>query len=133
DLDDLLHPRRGDDLLDDDPLVPAEHRLDRLADLADLDAQVVQNLGRQTLSFPQQPKQEMFRTDVAVVRPLGLFLRERQNLFSSLGEPLERIQIRLPPAGLVGRVGHLLNPGSRASGQVLATYYNARSQPAIST
>jgi len=40
DLDDLLDPAGGDDLLDDDPLVTPEHRLDRLPDLADFDAQV---------------------------------------------------------------------------------------------
>jgi len=51
DLDHLLDARRRDDLLDDDPLVATENRLDRLADLADLDAQVVQNLGGEALTF----------------------------------------------------------------------------------
>src|SRR6266536_2080380 len=41
DLDDLLHARGRDDLLDDDALVAAQHRLDRLPDLADLYAKVV--------------------------------------------------------------------------------------------
>src|SRR5260370_2638691 len=42
DLDDLLDARRRDHLLDDDPLVPTEPGLDRLANLADLDAKVVE-------------------------------------------------------------------------------------------
>src|SRR5207302_9959402 len=40
DLDDLLHPRGGDDLLDDDALVPPQHRLDGGADLVDFDPEV---------------------------------------------------------------------------------------------
>jgi len=55
DLDDLLHTRRRDDLLDDDPLVPAEDRLDGLPDFADLYAKVVQNLGGQAFTFTEQP------------------------------------------------------------------------------
>src|SRR2546428_2225440 len=51
DLDDLLDARRRNDLLDDDPLVAAQNRLDGLADLADLHAKVVQNLGGQALAF----------------------------------------------------------------------------------
>ncbi len=53
DLDDLLDPRRRDDLLDDDPLVAAEHRLDRLANLSYLDSKVVENLGSQTLTLTE--------------------------------------------------------------------------------
>src|SRR5439155_1706288 len=55
DLDDLLHARRRDDLLDDDPLVPAEDRLDGLPDFADLYAKVVENLGGQAFTFTEQP------------------------------------------------------------------------------
>src|SRR6266508_389396 len=39
-LDHLLDARSGNDLLDDDPLVAAEHGLDRLADLPNLNAEV---------------------------------------------------------------------------------------------
>src|SRR5215467_15953171 len=73
----------------------------------------------------------MFRADVAVMRPLGLFLGERQNFLRSLRESFERIQIRLPPAGLVGRTPPQSRVGDLRSGPV--TYYNARSWPQISS
>ena len=66
-LDDFLHARGRDDLLDDDPLIAPEHRLDRLADLADLYAKVVEDLGGEAFTFPEQSQQEMFGPDVAVV------------------------------------------------------------------
>ncbi len=53
DLDHLLDARRRNDLLDDDPLVATEDRLDRLANLADLHAKVVQNLGSEALAFTE--------------------------------------------------------------------------------
>src|SRR6266851_3086435 len=54
DLDHLLDARRRNDLLDDDPLVATEDRLDRLANLADLHAKVVQNLGGEALAFTEK-------------------------------------------------------------------------------
>src|SRR5216683_7671843 len=54
DLDHLLDARRRDDLLDDDPLIATEDRLDRLANLADLHAKVVQNLGGEALAFTEK-------------------------------------------------------------------------------
>src|SRR2546430_3564707 len=53
DLDHLLDAGRRDDLLDDDPLVATEDRLDRLANFADLHAKVVQNLGSEALAFTE--------------------------------------------------------------------------------
>src|SRR5215469_2033974 len=131
DLDHLLHARGRNDLLDDDALVPTEYRFDRLPHLADFDAEAVQDLGGETLTLPQQTKQEVFRADVAVVGSLGLLLCKRKDLLGSLSEPFEGIQIRLPPAGLVGRAP----PQSRVRGLRLApaTYYNALSWPGIST
>ena len=67
DLDDLLHARRRDDLLDDDPLVASEDRLDGLADLADFDAKVVQDLGGEAFTFTEQSKEQVLSADVAVV------------------------------------------------------------------
>jgi hypothetical protein len=116
DLDHLLDARRRNDLLDDDAFVAAQHGLDRLANLPDFDAQVVQDLRGETFTLPQQPQQKVLCADVAVMRPLGLLLRERQNLLGSLGESLERIQIRLPPAGLVGRAPPQSRVGDLRSG-----------------
>src|ERR1700687_820656 len=64
DLDDLLDSRRGDDLLDDDAFVPAQHRLDGGADLVDLDAEVVQHLGGEGFALAQQPKGQMLGADI---------------------------------------------------------------------
>src|SRR6202171_6380206 len=64
DLDDLLDPRGGDDLLDDDPLVAAQHRLDGGADLVDLHPEVVQHLGGEAFALAQQPKEQMLRADI---------------------------------------------------------------------
>src|SRR2546430_2502101 len=92
DLDDLLHARRRDDLLDDDPLVPTEHRLDRLADLADLHAKVVQNLGGKAFTLAEQSQEKVLCADIAVVRSFCFFLGERQNFLGPLSESLKRIQ-----------------------------------------
>ena len=99
DLDDLLDPGGGNDLLDDDPLVAAEHGLDGAAHLVDLDAQVVEDLGGQPLTFAQQAEQEVLRTYVRMVRALGLLLGEGEDLLRSLSEPLKGIQdsLRAPP------------------------------------
>src|SRR5712664_4707843 len=92
DLDHLLDARGGDDLLlDDEALVGAEQGNDRLADLVDLDAKVVKDLGCYPIALSQQPEQDVLRADVAVMGPFCFFLRERQNLLGSLSESLERI------------------------------------------
>ena len=95
DLDDLLDARRRDDLLNDDPLVAAEHRLDRAANLVDLHAEIVEDLGRKSLAFTEQTQQQVLCSDVRVMRALGLFLRKREHLLRPFGEALERVQSRL--------------------------------------
>ena len=67
DLDHLFHPRRRDDLLDDDPLVATEDRLDRLADLANLDAEVVQDLCGQAITFAEKSEEQVLCPDIAVM------------------------------------------------------------------
>jgi hypothetical protein len=93
-LEHLLDARsREDVLLDGDPLVAPELGLDRLADLDEVDAQVVENFGGQPITFAEQSQEHMLRTDVAMVRPFCFFLGERQNLLGSLSEPLERVHV----------------------------------------
>src|SRR2546428_8032803 len=92
DLDDLLDARGGDDLLDDDAFVAAQHRLDGGTDLIDLDAEVVEHLGGESLAFAQQTKEQVLGADVRVVRALGLFLGERQDLLRSLRKSLKGVQ-----------------------------------------
>jgi hypothetical protein len=109
DLDDLLDARGRDDLLDDDPLVAAQHGLDGLADLADLHTKVVQNLGGQALALAKQTQQQVLCTDIAVVRSLCFFLGECQNLLGSLSKSFKRIH-NLPPGLRHARWGqHLLD------------------------
>ena len=95
DLDDLLDARRRDDLLNDDALVATEHRLNSAAHLVDLDAEIIEDLGRKSLSFTEQTKQQVLCADVRVVRTLRLFLRKREHLLRPFGEALERVQNRL--------------------------------------
>ena len=95
DLDDLLHARRRDDLLDDDALVAAQHRLDRAANLVDLHAEVIEDLGRKSFAFAEQTKQQVLCADVRVMRTLRLLLRKREHLLRPFGEALERVQNRL--------------------------------------
>ena len=92
DLDDLLDPRGGDDLLDDDAFVAAQHRLDGGADLVDLNPEVVQHLGGEALAFAQQTKEQVLGADIGMVRALGLFLGQRQDLLRSLRKSLKGVQ-----------------------------------------
>jgi hypothetical protein len=57
DLDDLLHARGWDDLVDDDALVASENRLDCLADLADLNTKVIEDFRGQPVTFAEQSKE----------------------------------------------------------------------------
>src|SRR6266550_3425493 len=94
DLDHLLDARGGDDLLDDDAFVAAQHRLDGGSDLVDLDAEVVEHLGREAFAFAQQTKEQVLGADIGVVRALGLFLGERQDLLRSLRKSLKGVQTK---------------------------------------
>src|SRR6266550_4322753 len=105
DLDDLLDTRRRNDLLDDDPLVPAEDRFDGLPDFADLYPKVVENLGGQAFTFTEQPQEEMLGADIAVVRSFCFFLSKRQNLLGPLSKSLKRIQDPYPPGLLLRLLG----------------------------
>ncbi len=68
---------------------------DRAADLVYLDTEIVQDLGRKSLSFTEQSKQQVLCADVRVMRTLGLFLGKREHLLRPFGEALERVQNRL--------------------------------------
>ncbi len=109
DLDHLLDARRRDDLLDDDPLVPAQHGLDRLADLPDFHAEVVQDLGGQAFTLAKQAQEQVLGAYVAVVGSFCFFLGERQNLLGSLSKSFKRVQGLFLPGFLSPRWGqHLL-------------------------
>ena len=131
DLDDLLDARRRDDLLNDDALVATEHRLNSAAHLVDLDAEIIEDLGRKSLSFTEQTKQQVLCADVRVVRTLRLFLRKREHLLRPFGEALERVQNRLhcpsgPPVDGKGQnSGHCRNVHHYArDGRQLSNFAN---------
>jgi hypothetical protein len=67
DLDHHLDPRRRNDLLDDDPLVAAEHRGDGLPDRLDVDAELPQHVARRSLRQAQQAEKKVLGSDVRVV------------------------------------------------------------------
>jgi hypothetical protein len=121
DLDHLLDTRRRDDLLNDDPLVATEHGLDRLADLADFDAEVVEHLRGETFSLAEQSEKQVLGTDVRVMGALRLFLSKAEHLLRSLGEPFEGVQLLVSYLLLVDPP--LDGRGSRASLRARRLHY----------
>src|SRR5712691_7900294 len=91
DFDYSFDPRRGDDLVKDDSLIAAEHRLDRLSNLADVNSQVLQRLLCNSIAFTHKAKEQMLGAYIALVRALGLLLGECQHFLGPLAESLEGI------------------------------------------
>src|SRR6202035_5661567 len=83
--------RRGDDLLDRGPLLSPEYRCDVAANIGDVDVHAVQRNARDGVALAKQSEEDVLRPDVAVMRALGLLLRQRQHPLARLGEALERI------------------------------------------
>ena len=96
-LDDLLGARRQADFADDRPVAAADDELDRRADLVQLDAHVLENLGGDAVAFADQAEEQVLGADVVVVEALGLFLRERQDLARPFGELVEAIHMTRTP------------------------------------
>src|SRR5438270_11061248 len=67
DLDHVLHPRRSDDVLENDPLIDAEHRFDLLSDLFDVDAKTREDLAADAFLIPQEPEQQVLGADVGML------------------------------------------------------------------
>src|SRR5690606_2743079 len=83
-LDDLLRAGGQADLTHDHALAAPDDELDRRAHLGQLDTHVVQDLGRNAVTFSYEPEQEMLRPDVVVVEPLRFFLGERQDFAGTI-------------------------------------------------
>src|SRR6267143_5464992 len=90
-FDDSFDARRRDDLLNDDSLIAADHRLDRFTNLADVNSEVPQHLIGNSFAFAHQAEEQMLSADVAVMRALGLFLGKRQHLLGPLAESLKGV------------------------------------------
>src|SRR2546430_2471347 len=90
-LDHLLDTRGGDDLLDDNALVPPEHKLDNLTHHPNLHTKIGKNHNDKPIPLPKQTQQEILGAYVVVVGPLRLLLGEGEHLLRTLNEPFERI------------------------------------------
>ena len=90
-LDDLLGPRREADLANDWALAPADDELNRLANLGQLDVEVLEDLRRNTLALADKAEQQVFGADVVVVEALRLVLGERQHLAGAIREAIEAV------------------------------------------
>ena len=85
-LDDLLGARRQANLAADRLLAAADDELDGRADLAQLDAEVVEHLGGDAIALADEAEEQMLRADVVVVEALRFFLGEGQDSARSLRE-----------------------------------------------
>ncbi len=70
-------------------LARANDELDRAANFGQLDSQVREDFGGDSLTLSDQAKQEMFGADVVVVEALGLLLSQGEDLASALGKSVE--------------------------------------------
>ena len=90
-LDDALGPWRQPDLADDRPVAAPDDELDGGPDLGQLDVHVLEDARGDALALPHQPEQQVLGADVVVVEPLGLVLRQCQDLACAVGELVEAI------------------------------------------
>ena len=106
-FDDLLRPRREADLANDGALSPTNDELNGLANLGQLDVEVLEDLRCNAFALADKTEQQVLRADVVVVEALRLVLGERQHLAGAIREAIEAISrghalLRSPLPG-VGR------------------------------
>ena len=106
-LDHLLGARRQADLANDGALTPTDDELNRLANLRQLNVEVLQHLRRDALALADKAEQQVLCADVVVVEALRLVLGERQHLAGAIREAIEAVSrghalLRSPLPG-VGR------------------------------
>src|SRR4051812_15402054 len=86
-LDDLFGPRGLGQLPHGDHIGPGlDDLLDLVADLAQVDIQVLQDVGGDAAALLDQAEQDVFRADVLVVEALGLLVGQLHHLSSTVGE-----------------------------------------------
>jgi hypothetical protein len=56
------------------------------ADLAQVDVEVLQHVGRDAAAFLDQPQQDVLGADVFVVEPLGLLIGQLHHLAGAVGK-----------------------------------------------
>ena len=72
-------------------LAAADDEFDCGTDLAQLDAEVVEDLGGDTVAFAHQAEEEVLGADVVVVEPLRLFLGQSQDAARSFRKFVESV------------------------------------------
>ena len=92
-LDDALGPGRQADLADDRAVTATDDELDRRAHLGQLDVHVLENARRHTLALTDKAEQQMLGTDVVVVEPLRLVLRQCQDFACPVRELVKTIHV----------------------------------------
>ena len=90
-LDDLLGTWREADLANDGAFATADDELHRLADLGQLDVEVLEDLRRNPLALADKAEQQVLSADVVVVESLRLVLGERQHLAGAICEAIEAV------------------------------------------
>src|SRR5260370_42484023 len=70
-----------------------DYGLNGYADLIQLNAEVAQYFGRDPFSFTHKAEQEVFSANVVMLKALGFFLSEAQDLPGPLGELIIAIPI----------------------------------------
>jgi hypothetical protein len=89
-LDDLLGPRRLRELAHSHHVGTGLHQLlDLEADLAEVNVEVLQDVGTDTGALLHEPEQNMLRPDVLVVEPLGFLVGQGHHFSSPIGESFE--------------------------------------------
>ena len=106
-LDHLLGTWREADLANDGAFATSDDELNRLADLGQLNVEVLEDLRRNALALADKAEQQVLCADVVVVEALRLVLGERQHLAGAIREAIEAVSrghalLRSPLPG-VGR------------------------------
>ena len=95
-LDDLLGPRRLRQLAHRDHVGPAlDELLDLEADLAQVDVEVLQDVGGDAAAFLDQAEQDVLGADVLVVEALGLLIGQLHHLAGPVGESFIHFTLRV--------------------------------------
>ena len=94
-LDDLLGPRRLRQLAHRDHVGAAlDELLDFEADLAQIDVEVLQHVGRHAAAFLDQAQQDVLGADVFVVEPLRLLIGQLHDLAGTVGKSFVHVALR---------------------------------------
>src|SRR5437764_13459741 len=88
-LNDFFRTWGQSDFTENDPLTTPNNSTNSLTYPIDFDPQVAEYLRSNALSFAYQPQKQMLRANVAVLKVLRFFLRQRQNVTCSCGEQVE--------------------------------------------